>query len=88
MNTRKIKKEKEDKNVTIKRKLFQKDPSERSELPQKDDSNEECLYSSGPFRNNKQGESWIRCINRKKLCHGLCSDVGNWKTFECDFCKP
>lgn len=53
-------------------------------------ADEECIYCSQPYREDKNGEGWIRCLNCLQWCHELCagSDKHSWKTYLCDFCRP
>ncbi|KAG8246250.1 hypothetical protein J6590_088462 [Homalodisca vitripennis] len=45
----------------------------------------ECLYCTGLFSEDRNGEDWIRCKACSRWSHFNCADVGN-AVFVCDFC--
>lgn len=53
-----------------------------------DSNDEECLFCKEPFKNDYQGEQWIRCMRCNRWAHELCADSRKGcKTYICDFCK-
>ena len=51
-----------------------------------DDSDTECLFCTGLFSEDHEGEDWIRCCSCLRWAHSLCADA-NTEKFICDFCR-
>jgi hypothetical protein len=53
-----------------------------------DSADEECIYCSLPYRLDKTGENWIRCIKFLRWVHESCAGVekNDWKTYLCEYC--
>lgn len=52
-------------------------------------SEEECIYCTQPYKNDKNGEAWMRCVQCLRWAHELCAgipDENDWKTFKCEIC--
>lgn len=88
------------KNRPISRKLFPESSSESDDdVPYDDDSADdchlcsdedndaECLYCTGLFSEDHNGEDWVRCSTCFRWAHTMCrpTDVGS-AVFVCDFC--
>lgn len=74
------------------RKNFSKSSSDEEE-PQyiitddEDSAEEECMYCTEPYKNDKNGEKWIRCMKCERWGHEICAGVDDYKSFTCEFCK-
>jgi len=86
------------KRSAIKKKLFsvQKTPKSKTdesntEVPfievDTNNADEECIFCNEPYKRDSRGETWIKCIQRAKWVHDLCTNVDSWKKFKCDFCQ-
>lgn len=78
----------------VRRKLIlSSEESEDDEVPYVDTDNEEssydeeCIFCQELYSNDKNGESWIKCIKCGRWAHELCAGVECWKTFNCEFCR-
>lgn len=50
-----------------------------------EDDDAECLYCSGRYSEDHNGEDWVRCTSCLLWSHTSCADLGN-SVFVCDFC--
>jgi hypothetical protein len=82
------------KKRTLKLSLPHDTSDEESDVPyvstdDEDSADEECLYCCQPFKEDKCGEQWIRCVKCFRWAHELCSgsEKKAWKTFTCEACN-
>lgn len=92
-----MKKTKLTKKVTVARKLILSSSEEEdNDVPYADDSCEddlisdedndaECIYCTGRFSDDHNGEDWVRCASCTLWSHTSCADLGA-AVFVCDFC--
>lgn len=54
-----------------------------------DSADEECIFCGEPYRTDRSGEQWIRCVVCLRWSHELCAgtDRQSWKTYICDMCN-
>lgn len=52
-------------------------------------TDEECLYFLQPYKQDKYGEQWIRCVKCLRWAHELSTglDKKGWKTYKCEHCS-
>lgn len=82
------------KKRTLKLSVPHDSSDEESDVPyvstdDEDSADEECLYCCQPFKEDKCGKQWIRCVKCFSWAHELCSgsEKKAWKTFTCDACN-